>query len=110
MTARFNPARFAVYLLLVLFALIFLIPVYVLLSSSLKTFAEVQDLSKLWSPPQGLHLESFKAASLAPGAMKGGNESETFNGSCAAFLERSGAQAGAPSGASSCESDANITR
>lgn len=52
MTARFNPARFAVYLLLILFALIFLIPVYVLLSSSLKTFAEVQDLSRLWAPPQ----------------------------------------------------------
>lgn len=62
MTARFNPARFAVYLLLILFALIFLIPVYVLLSSSLKTFAEVQDLSRLWAPPQGLNLESFKAA------------------------------------------------
>ena len=62
MTTRFNPARLAVYLLLILFALIFLIPVYVLLSSSLETFAEVQDLSKLWSPPEGLHLESFKAA------------------------------------------------
>ena len=62
MTTRFNPARAAVYALLVLFALIFLIPVYVLLSSSLKTFAEVQDLSKLWSLPQGLNLESFRAA------------------------------------------------
>jgi glucose/mannose transport system permease protein len=62
MTARLNPARVGVYLLLVLFALIFLIPVYVLLTSSLKTFAEVQDLSKMWSLPEGLNLESFKAA------------------------------------------------
>jgi len=62
MTARLNPARVGIYLLLVLFALIFLIPVYVLLSSSLKTFAEVQDLSKLWGPPAGFNLESFKAA------------------------------------------------
>ena len=59
---RFDPARFAVYVLLVLFALIFLIPVYVLLTSSFKTFAEVQDLSKMWSLPAGLNLESFKAA------------------------------------------------
>ena len=59
---RLDPARIAVYALLVLFALIFLIPVYVLLTSSFKTFAEVQDLSKMWSPPSGLNLESFKAA------------------------------------------------
>ena len=58
----FNPARFAVYVLLLLFALIFLIPVYVLLTSSFKTFAEVQDLSQMWSLPAGLNLESFKAA------------------------------------------------
>jgi glucose/mannose transport system permease protein len=62
MTARFNPARLAIYVLLVLFALIFLIPVYVLLSSSFKTFAEVQNLSRMWSLPEGLNLESFKAA------------------------------------------------
>ncbi len=60
--ARFDPARLAVYALLILFALIFLIPVYVLLTSSFKTFAEVQDLSRMWSPPSGLNLESFKAA------------------------------------------------
>jgi glucose/mannose transport system permease protein len=62
MTARFNPARFAVYMLLILFALIFLIPVYVLLGSSFKTFAEVQDLSKMWSLPSSINLESFQAA------------------------------------------------
>jgi glucose/mannose transport system permease protein len=60
--ARFDPARAGIYALLILFALIFLVPVYVLVSSSLKTFAEVQDLSKLWGPPSGLDLESFKSA------------------------------------------------
>ncbi len=59
---RIDPARVAVYVLLVLFALIFLVPVYVLLTSSLKTFAEVQDLSKMWSLPSTLDFESFRAA------------------------------------------------
>jgi glucose/mannose transport system permease protein len=59
---RLNPTRIAIYALLILFALVFLVPVYVLLVSSLKTFAQVQDLSKLWSPPTGIYLESFRAA------------------------------------------------
>jgi glucose/mannose transport system permease protein len=59
---RLDPTRIGIYVLLILFAIIFLVPVYVLLASSLKTFAEVQDLSKLWSPPSGLYLESFRAA------------------------------------------------
>lgn len=59
---RVQPTRIAIYALLALFALIFLAPVYVMLASSFKTFAEVQDLSKLWSPPSGLYLEGFRAA------------------------------------------------
>jgi glucose/mannose transport system permease protein len=62
MTQRLNPMRIGIYLLLILFAGLFLVPVYVLLSSSLKTFTEVQDLSRLWSPPSGLYLESFRSA------------------------------------------------
>ena len=62
MTRRFNPARFAVYALLFLFAILFMIPVYVMLSGSLKSFAEVQDLSKLWSLPSGFNFESFQSA------------------------------------------------
>jgi glucose/mannose transport system permease protein len=62
MTARLNPTRIAIYALLVLFAIIFLIPVYVLVTSSLKTFAEVQDLSRMWSLPSGFYLEGFRAA------------------------------------------------
>jgi len=59
---RITPGRVFVYVLLVFFAIIFLVPVYVLLSSSLKTFSEVQDLSRLWSPPSGIYLESFRSA------------------------------------------------
>jgi glucose/mannose transport system permease protein len=62
MTRRFNPMRIGIYILLVFFALLFLIPVYVLLVSSFKTFAEVQDMSKMWGLPVGLNLESFRAA------------------------------------------------
>jgi glucose/mannose transport system permease protein len=59
---QLNPTRIAIYALLILFALVFLVPVYVMVVSSLKTFAQVQDLSKLWSPPTGIYLESFRAA------------------------------------------------
>jgi glucose/mannose transport system permease protein len=62
MSRQLNPTRIGIYALLSLFAVLFLVPVYVLLTSSLKTFAEVQDLSKLWSPPGGIHLESLRAA------------------------------------------------
>ncbi len=62
MNRTLTPSRVGVYLLLFFFAIIFLVPVYVMLSGSMKTFAEVQDLSKLWSLPSGLNFESFKAA------------------------------------------------
>ncbi len=59
---RSDPSRIAIYVLLVLFAVLFLVPVYVMLSSSFKTFAEVQDLSRMWSPPSVPTLETFRAA------------------------------------------------
>ena len=62
MSRRFNPMRIGIYALLILFAILFLMPVYVLLASSFKTFAEVQDMSRMWSLPMGLNLESFGAA------------------------------------------------
>ena len=62
MTRRFDPWRIGIYLLLCLFAMLFLVPVYVLLVSSLKTFVEVQDLSRLWNVPSTLHLETFRSA------------------------------------------------
>jgi glucose/mannose transport system permease protein len=57
-----DPGRIGLYFLLILFALIFLVPVYVMVVSSLKPFAEVQDLARMWSPPQDPTLESFRSA------------------------------------------------
>jgi len=62
MTLRFNPARIAVYALLILFAAIFLVPVYVLLISAFKSFGEVQNLGRMWLPPLEPTLEPFRAA------------------------------------------------
>lgn len=59
---RFSPIRIGIYALLIAFAIVFLVPVYVMLASSLKTFAEVQDLSRMWMPPRTLTLESFRFA------------------------------------------------
>jgi len=59
---RFRLSRVVVYALLIIFALAFLLPVYVLVTSAFKSFAEVQDLSKMWSLPSGLYLDAFKAA------------------------------------------------
>ncbi len=60
--SRFDPMRFGVYLLLLLFFMLFLVPVYVMLVSALKPFAEVQDLSRMWLPPQEPTLENFQIA------------------------------------------------
>jgi glucose/mannose transport system permease protein len=62
MTRRISPGRIGIYILLVFFALVFLVPVYVMLSGSLKSFAEIQDLSKLWSLPSDISFESFESA------------------------------------------------
>jgi glucose/mannose transport system permease protein len=62
MKPRFDLVRFGIYLLLVLFACVFLIPVYVMVASSFKAFAEVQDLSRMWMPPAEPTLASFQYA------------------------------------------------
>ncbi len=62
MTRRLNPSRIGLYLLLVLFAAIFLIPVYVLVVSGLKPFAEVENLSRMWLPPIAPTLQNFSDA------------------------------------------------
>jgi len=61
-TKRLNPTRIGIYLLLVLFAAIFLIPVYVLVVSGLKPFTEVENLSRMWLPPIAPTLQNFSDA------------------------------------------------
>lgn len=56
-----RPSRVAVYGLLIAFALFYLMPIYVLLVTGLKSFTEV-GLERMWDPPSGLHFDSFKDA------------------------------------------------
>ncbi|MFQ5612438.1 MAG: carbohydrate ABC transporter permease [Anaerolineae bacterium] len=62
-----RSSRFIMYALLVIFALFYLMPVYVLLVTGLKSFDEV-NLARMWIPPSSLHLDSFIKAyqQLAP--------------------------------------------
>ena len=55
------------YLLLIAMALFYLLPVYVLLITGLKSFAEV-DLQRMWDLPTGIYFDNFVAAldKLAP--------------------------------------------
>lgn len=59
--------RVLLYLPLVLAAVFYLIPLYLMLSTGFKSFAEV-DLQKMWRLPSGLHIDNFTAAfeQLAP--------------------------------------------
>jgi glucose/mannose transport system permease protein len=64
MTKRFyipKPTRILLYVLLIAGALFYLLPVYILLATSLKSYAEV-NLATMWSFPGGLHLDSFRQA------------------------------------------------
>ncbi|HOP94989.1 MAG: carbohydrate ABC transporter permease [Dictyoglomaceae bacterium] len=53
--------RFLIYLFLILFAIFYLTPVYVLLTTSLKSFAEV-NLKDMWNLPKSISFESFVQA------------------------------------------------
>jgi glucose/mannose transport system permease protein len=54
-------SRALIYIALIAFAAFYLMPVYLLLVTSLKSFAEV-NLSRMWSPPGGFSLDSFVRA------------------------------------------------
>ncbi len=51
-------SRILIYISLTLASVFYLIPVYILLTTSMKSFAEVS-LSRMWEPPSGLHFHSF---------------------------------------------------
>ena len=64
MKLRLNSRIFSrafLYLLLIAGAVFYLLPVYILVVTSLKSYAEV-NLATMWSPPTGLHLDSFRQA------------------------------------------------
>jgi glucose/mannose transport system permease protein len=53
--------RWLLYLPLLLLALFYLIPIYIMLNTGFKSFAEV-DLQTMWQLPSGLHFDNFRAA------------------------------------------------
>ena len=57
---RHRP-RVLLYVVMIAFAAFFLLPVYLLLITSLKSFEEVS-LSRMWDLPHGLYFESFARA------------------------------------------------
>jgi glucose/mannose transport system permease protein len=61
-SSRFHWTRIFVYLILILFAIWFLTPVYVLVMASIKSQAEALQLSTMWSPPRILGFRSFLIA------------------------------------------------
>lgn len=61
MTIRFHWTRPVVYTILIVFAAFYLMPLYVVVITSLKSFAQI-DLATMWNLPVGLHLDSFTKA------------------------------------------------
>jgi glucose/mannose transport system permease protein len=58
---RIRPSRVALYVVLCVLAVLFLLPVYVALSGSFKTLREVNTTS-IWSLPSGLHARAWRDA------------------------------------------------
>ena len=67
-----RPSRVLIYVVLVAFAAFYLMPVYVLLVTGLKSFTEVS-LDRMWDLPQRFSLDSFRDAWF-------GNESTAIPG------------------------------
>jgi glucose/mannose transport system permease protein len=54
-------SRVGIYTVLIFFALLYLMPIYVLLVTGLKSFGEVR-LDQMWDLPSGIHFDSFQEA------------------------------------------------
>ncbi|MDQ2805425.1 MAG: carbohydrate ABC transporter permease [Chloroflexota bacterium] len=74
---RIRPARVLVYGILCLFSVFYLMPIYVLVVTSLKALTEI-NLTHMWDLPQGFSLDSFRDAWV-------GNETTSINGLSANF-------------------------
>jgi len=72
-------SRIVIYVLLVGAAVFYLTPVYLLLVTSMKSYAEI-NLSSMWGIPQGLHFDSFLRAWIGdPAKGTQGLSSNFFN-------------------------------
>jgi glucose/mannose transport system permease protein len=81
MTAKIKSIQFSrilLYLVLVLSAMFFLLPIFMLLNTSLKSYQEVS-LSTMWELPKSIGLDSFTKAWF-------GSKSEGFRGLSGNFL------------------------
>jgi glucose/mannose transport system permease protein len=58
---RLRPVRLAMYAVMVGFALFYLLPVYLMFITGMKSFEEV-NISRMWDLPSGLRFDSFMAA------------------------------------------------
>ena len=58
-TRRLTLWRVLIYVVLIAFAIFYLMPVYVLIITGLKSFAEV-NLYRMWDLPQGFHFDSLR--------------------------------------------------
>ncbi|MGG1597203.1 carbohydrate ABC transporter permease [Paenibacillus naphthalenovorans] len=67
MTTALNARRWGLYMLLVLLALFYLLPVYVMVTTSIKGMDEIT-LDQMWKLPSGVYFEGYREAfsKLAP--------------------------------------------
>lgn len=75
---KIPTTRILIYLILVLFTVFYIIPMYIMILTGMKSFSEV-GLSTMWNLPRSLNFESFRLAWL--GSVKGG-----FRGLSGSFL------------------------
>ncbi len=75
---KISLTRLLIYIILALFTIFYIIPMYIMLVTGMKSFSEV-GLSTMWNLPRSLNFESFRTAWL--GSAEGG-----FRGLSGSFL------------------------
>lgn len=75
---KIPTTRILIYLILVLFAVFYIIPMYIMILTGMKSFSEV-GLSTMWNLPRSLNFENFRVAWL-------GSAKEGFRGLSGSFL------------------------
>jgi glucose/mannose transport system permease protein len=75
---KIPTTRILIYLVLVLFTIFYIIPMYIMILTGMKSFSEV-GLSTMWNLPRSLNFESFRLAWL-------GSAKEGFRGLSGSFL------------------------
>lgn len=61
MTTRFRPSRLLIYGALIAFAAYYLLPFYLMIITSLKTYQEL-NVTRMWVLPQGIHFDGIIGA------------------------------------------------